>query len=76
MVVGRVREIPSTTRLALAPATFCFEAFVVVLSMLDSPDPEGFSVAVILNAFSLPSLDFKARVKVSSPAPIILAVTP
>ena len=71
-----VREIPSTTKLASVPATFCFEAFVVALSMLDRPDPDGFSVAEILSAFSLPSLDFNARVKVSSPAPNIHAVTP
>ena len=43
-----VRDIPSTVKVASVPAIFCFDAFVVVLSILDRPDPEGLSVAVTL----------------------------
>ena len=57
-----VRDIPSTVKAASVPAIFCFDAFVVVLSILDRPDPEGLSVAVTLIAFSFPSLAFKTRV--------------
>ena len=71
-----VNEIPSTVKEASAAANFCFEALVVVLSIFDNPDPVGLSVAVILNAFSFPSLDFKTRVNVPSPAAKTLAATP
>ena len=71
-----VNDIPSTVKEASAPASFCFDPFVVVLSMVESPDPDGLSVAVILNAFSFPSRDFNTRVNVLSPAPRTLAVTP
>ena len=68
--------MPSTVKDASVPATFCFEPFVDVLSIVDKPEPDGLSVAVILNAFSFPSCDFKTRVYVPSPAPKTLAVTP
>ena len=47
----RVNEIPSTENDASAPASFCFEPFVLVLSIDDNPDPEGLSVAVTLSAW-------------------------
>ena len=50
-----VNEIPSTVKDASVPANFCFDELVVVLSILDKPEPDGFSVAVILKAFSFPS---------------------
>ena len=68
--------MPSTVKEASVPATFCFDPFVDVLSIVDNPDPDGLSVAVTLNAFSFPSCDFKTSVYVSSPAPKTLAVTP
>ena len=71
-----VNEIPSTVKAASVPASFCLEPFVVVLSIVDKPDPDGLSVAVTLSAFSFPSCDFSTSVKVSSPAPKTLAVTP
>ena len=52
------------------------ESEEVELSIEDKPEPDGLSVAVIRNAFSLPSLDFRTKLKVSSPAPIMLALTP
>ena len=57
----RVSVIPSTTNDASAPAIFCLDELVVELSIEDRPEPEGLSVAVIRNAFSLPSLDFNTR---------------
>ena len=40
----------------------------------DIPEPEGLSVAVILNAFSAPVGDFITKLNVPSPEPTILAV--
>lgn len=71
-----VSVIPSTTIEALAPAIFCFEAFVDELSMDAKPEPVGLSVAVTRNAFSAPVSDFKTRLNVPSPVPTMLAVTP
>ena len=71
-----VNDIPSTVSAASVPATFCLEELVLVLSIVDNPEPDGFSVAVILKAFFFPSPDFNTRVKVSSPAPNTLATTP
>ena len=70
----RVNVIPSTTIVASIPAIFCLDEFVEELSMLDNPEPDGLSVAVIRKAFSLPSFDFKTKLLVSSPVTIILAV--
>ena len=42
--------------------------------LLRQPDPEGISVAVILNAFSAPVGDFITKLNVPSPEPTILAV--
>ena len=66
--------MPSTTIVASAPAIFCLDELVVELSIDDKPEPDGLSVAVIRKAFSFPSLDLRTKLKVSSPAPIILAV--
>ena len=49
---------------------------MVELSILESPDPTGLSVAVILKALAAPVSDFNTRLNVPSPAPTILAVTP
>ena len=70
------KVIPSTIIDAFEPAIFCLDEFVVELSIDDKPEPDGLSVAVIRNAFSFPSLDLRTKLKVSSPEPIILAVTP
>ena len=75
VLVVLVRDIPSTLIAASEPAIFCLVPFVVVLSILDKPDPTGLSVAVTLRAFPTPVDDFSTRLYVPSPAPTMLAVT-
>ena len=52
-----VNAIPSTLNEASVAATFCLDTFVVELSILDSPDPVGVSVAVILSEFFFRSVN-------------------
>ena len=74
LFVVLVNVIPSTFNEASVPAIFCFAPFVEELSIEDNPDPEGLSVAVILNAFYAPVGDFITKLNVPSPEPTILAV--